>query len=178
MLARGGLKGKLAVAHALVMDGIEIRLFQPGDRDWLVAMHRDHYAREEGFDESFGTLVAGIVDDFLASHDPDREAGWIAWQGEERLGSIFCVALTPVIAKLRLFLLAPQARGRGLGYRLLQTCTGFARAQGYTDMQLWTHESHKAAGRLYASAGWTLTDSKPVVSFGKENVEQNWAIRL
>ena len=160
------------------MDAIEIRRFSPNDRDWLVAQHREHYAREEGFDESFGVLVGQIVDDFLAQHDPAREAGWIAQCGDRRLGAIFCVRLDDERAKLRLFLLVPEVRGQGLGQRMLQTCMGFARESGYRAMQLWTHESHRAAGALYARSGWTMTHSRPVISFGKGNVEQTWEILL
>lgn len=164
--------------HDRAMQEIEIRRFTPQDRDWLVAEHRDCYARDEGFDETFGVLVGQILDDFVADHDAVREAGWIAWQGEQRLGSIFCVGLDETTAKLRLFLLSENARGKGLGKRMLATCMGFAKAQGYRDMKLWTHESHRAAGALYAKTGWTLDTSEPVVSFGQPLVEQHWHIKL
>jgi len=160
------------------MEDIEIRTFGGSDRDWLITQHREHYAKEEGFDDSFGALVTQIVDDFLINHDPTCERGWIAHRGGQRLGSIFCVRLNPHRAKLRLFLLRPEARGHGLGQRMLQTCMGFARDQGYEAMQLWTHESHRAAGRLYARSGWQLIDSRSVNSFGKANVEQTWEILL
>lgn len=52
----------------------------------------------------------------------------------------------------------------------------FAQAQGYRGMTLWTHESHRAAGALYARTGWTLVSSKPVTSFGQDLVEQHWTI--
>ena len=97
------------------MTEIELHPFEANDRDWLVANHADHYAREEDFDASFGALVAQIVDAYLADHDPSHEAGWIVWQGGRRLGSIFCVRLDETRAKLRLFLLVPEARGTGLG---------------------------------------------------------------
>lgn len=158
------------------MNRIDIRRFAAEDRDWLIEQHQVHYAQAEGFDASFGVLVAQIVDDFLAGHDTKDEAGWIAWQGDTRLGSIFCVRLDDRTAKLRLFLLTPEARGKGLGRRMLDNCMDFARVQGYAGMQLWTHESHRAAGALYARTGWTLGDSKAVVSFGKPNVEQTWTI--
>jgi GNAT superfamily N-acetyltransferase len=160
------------------MENIEIRTFCQGDRDWLIAQHQKHYAREEGFDDSFGVLVTEIIDNFLSSHDPICERGWIAQRGDQRLGSIFCVKLDDQRAKLRLFLLVPEARGLGLGHRMLKYCMGFARAQGYAAMQLWTHESHRAAGALYRRSGWRLTDSRPVISFGKANVEQTWEILL
>ena len=160
----------------VAMNDVEIRRFTPADRDWLVAEHRDHYAREEGFDDRFGVLVAAIVDAFIAEHDPDREAGWIAWRGDTRLGSIFCVELDSTTAKLRLFLLTAEARGLGLGRRMLAKCMEFAQQKDYEGMQLWTHESHRAAGRLYARNGWKLVESKPVMAFGKNNVEQTWTI--
>ncbi|QFT59281.1 TDP-fucosamine acetyltransferase [Sulfitobacter sp. THAF37] len=160
------------------MDNIELRRFAAEDRDWLVEQHAVHYARDEGFDDSFGELVARILDDFLAQSDPGRERGWIAQAGAQRLGSIFCVRLDAETAKLRLFLLTPEARGQGLGRRLLETCMGFAREAGYRRMVLWTHESHRAAGALYARNGWTLESTAPVVSFGQPNVEQHWSIGL
>lgn len=160
------------------MDEIEIRRFKATDRDWLVAAHGIHYAQAEGFDDSFAVLVAEIIDGFIATHDPMHEAGFVAWQGAERIGCIFCVRLTPQDAKLRLFLITDGARGKGLGRSLLNTCMTFARDQGYARMQLWTHESHRAAGALYAKTGWRLMWSKPVMSFGQPLIEQHWEIAL
>jgi GNAT superfamily N-acetyltransferase len=160
------------------MDQITLRPFQQADAPWLVEQHGTLYARDEGFDDTFGPLVAGILADFIANHDPRREKGWIATRDGQRLGSIFCVSAGGDTAKLRLFLLTPQARGKGLGKRLLQTCMDFARAAGYRDMQLWTHESHKAACALYAASGWDLISSKQVHSFGVDLVEQSWRIDL
>lgn len=160
------------------MDQIEIRKFDETDRDWVIDQHGDHYAQVEGFDASFKVLVAQILDDFIENHDPNTKAGWIAWQGAERLGSIFCVGIDAQTAKLRLFLLTPESRGRGLGGQMLNHCMGFARENGYRQMKLWTHESHRAAGALYAKTGWELTSSKPVVSFGQALVEQHWQIVL
>ncbi len=160
------------------MTDIELKPFSPGDVDWLVECHGTLYARAEGFDDSFGALVHSILTDFLADNDPRCERGWIAWDGSMRLGSIFCVRAGPKTAKLRLFLLVPEARGKGLGKRLLTTCMGFAREAGYAEMALWTHESHKAACALYQQFGWELIASKPVHSFGVDLVEQSWRIDL
>lgn len=160
------------------MSDVTLRRFEPGDTDWLVERHQALYTADEGFDNSFGPLVRSILDDFNAGHDPAREGGWVAVDGDLRLGSIFCVDAGGGTAKLRLFLLVPEARGRGLGKRLLTACMGFAGAAGYRDMVLWTHESHRAACALYAAFGWTLADSKPVTSFGVDLVEQTWTITL
>ena len=82
--------------------------YAPGDAGWMIRRHAALYAAEAGFDDSFGLLVARIVAEFDAHHDPVRERGWIARAGAQRLGSIFCVkAPEPGAAKLRLFLLEP-----------------------------------------------------------------------
>ncbi|WP_370634910.1 GNAT family N-acetyltransferase [Roseivivax sp. GX 12232] len=95
-----------------------------------------------------------------------------------RLGSIFCVAEGHEVARLRLFLLHPEARGQGLGRRLLGVCTEFARAAGYRRMVLSTHESHRAACRLYAATGWRCLSAHPVTRFGQALVEQQWGRAL
>ena len=156
------------------MDEVTLREFRAGDAPWLVERHQALYARDEGFDDTFGPLVGAILDDFIAAHDPARERGWIAEAGGQRLGSIFCVRLDDETAKLRLFLLVPESRGRGLGKQLLLTCMGFAREAGYSGMQLWTHESHRAACALYARNGFACRSATPVHSFGVDLVEQHW----
>lgn len=161
------------------MSGIVLRDLEIGDAGWLIQRHGEAYAEAEGFDASFEPLVAEILVGFLRHRDPSCERGWIAVDGRQRLGSIFCVkGATPGEAKLRLFFLEPAARGKGLGKQLLTTCLDYARASGYTRLQLWTHESHQAACALYARAGFEMTHSKPVHSFGVDLVEQVWAIDL
>ncbi|WP_121063994.1 GNAT family N-acetyltransferase [Chachezhania antarctica] len=160
---------------------ITLRPFEARDKDWLVDRHQTLYGEAEGFDDTFGALVDEILAEFVARHDPVRERGWVAVEGERRLGSIFCVAAgpdRPQAAKLRLFQLDPGARGKGLGRHMLLTCMGFAREAGYGEMVLSTHESHRAACALYASTGWELLESRPVRSFGVDLVEQSWRTRL
>ena len=157
-----------------LMPSSRLRPIIAADRDWLVESHITSYAQSDGFDESFGKLVADIVDAFLEAHDPDAEHGWILEQDGMRLGSIFCVRLDEFTAQLRLFFLAPEARGKGFGRYLLRSCMDFAENAGYEEMRLWTHESHKAACDLYACNGWVLSDSLPVRSFGQDLVEQTW----
>ena len=160
------------------MDTIVLREFTADDADWVIDRHAALYAAEEGYDATFKTLVTEIVAGFLAAHDPAREKGWIATQGDTRLGSIFVVHEEDGIAKLRLVLLEPAARGTGLARHMLATAMGFARAAHYTKMRLWTHESHTAAGRLYARAGFRLISSTPAHAFGQDVVDQIWECDL
>lgn len=152
----------------------ELRFIRVQDRDWLVERHMEIYGMECGFDHSFGLLVGQIVDAFLAEHDPTCEAGWIAEHEGKPLGSIFCVRLDEDTAQLRLFFLEPDARGQGLGRRMLDTCMGFARDCGYVGMRLWTHRSHQSACALYRLAGWQQVASEPKVSFGQQEVVETY----
>lgn len=159
--------------------GAVLRDLQIGDAGWLIQQHAERYAVDEGFDFRFEPLVARVLADFIETHDPQFEHGWIAAQGNQRLGSIFCVkGPAPGVAKLRLFYLVPEARGQGLGNRMLDACVTFARQRGYSRMTLWTHASHAAACALYARAGFACTTSKPVHSFGVDLIEQEWTLDL
>jgi len=153
-----------------------LRPFNAADADWLVSQHAAHYAEAEGFDGSFGPLVGRIINEFLTSHDDSCEAGWIAHQEDERIGSIFCVRKDERTAKLRLFYVVKAARGTTVAQALLEQCLGFAQAAGYTGLTLWTHESHAAAGRIYSRNGLIRTHAEPVHSFGVDLVEETWEI--
>jgi GNAT superfamily N-acetyltransferase len=158
---------------------VTFRDLEIGDAGWLIERHAVLYARDDGFDATFEALVAEILAAYIRSRDPATERAFIAVEEGRRLGSIFCVQSgDPGIAKLRLYLLEPEARGRGLGQRLLDACLGFARDTGYARLRLWTHESHRAACALYARNGFRLTESRPVRSFGQDLVEQTWETDL
>ncbi|MGA1232942.1 MAG: GNAT family N-acetyltransferase [Lutimaribacter sp.] len=160
------------------MDHVVLKDLMPGDAGWLVEQHALVYTQEEGFDASFEGLVAQIVGTFIQNHDSSCERGWIAWAGAQRVGCIFCVKDSDQVAKLRLFLTIPSARGTGLGQMLLSECMGWARARGYGAMRLWTHESHIAACVLYARNGWRCTQSQAVTAFGRPLVSQIWEVQL
>ena len=160
-------------------DDIAFRDLAIGDAGWLIQRHGELYAKAEGFDASFEPLVAEILVDFIRNRDADTERAWIAYRGKERLGSIFCVKSgTPGVAKLRLFLVEPDARGLGLGQRLLDLCVAHARSKGFHTLRLWTHASHRAACALYAKNGFQCTDHSPVHSFGVDLIEQTWELDL
>ena len=161
------------------MDEIEIRDLATGDAGWVLMRHGALYAAEEGYDLRFEAVVAGILAGFIENRVPGRERAFIAWRGGKRVGSVFCVEGSgPDMAKLRLFLLEPEARGLGLGKRLLAECMGWAKAQGYARMELWTHESHRAACALYAATGWQMIRSEPGEAFGQQVVDQFWEVTL
>ena len=154
----------------------------PGDLGWVVMAHGEQYAAEFGWDASFEALVARIVAEYAADHDPAREAAWIAERAGRRVGCVFCVrsreATDDETAQLRILLVTPEGRGLGLGRELVDRTVAFARAAGYRRLVLWTNEPLAAARRIYLERGFRLVDEERHRSFGAELVGQNYVLAL
>jgi len=150
-------------------------LDRPGDLGWVVLADGEVYAAEFGWDTSFEALVARIVADYAADHDPAREAAWIAEVDGQRAGCVFCVAGDETTAQLRILLVDPAVRGLGLGVRLVDACVSFARASGCRRLTLWTNDVLISARRIYEAAGFELVEAERHHSFGHDLVGQNWA---
>lgn len=155
------------------------RADRPGDLGWVVMAHGEIYDRQFGWDTDFEALVARIVADYAADHDPATEAAWIAEVDGDRAGCVFCVAGdVPGVAKLRILLVSPAARGLGVGTRLVETCLAFARDAGYRQVTLWTNDVLVSARRIYQAFGFVLTDEEPHHSFGHDLIGQHWTLDL
>jgi GNAT superfamily N-acetyltransferase len=144
----------------------------------VVARHGVLYTQEHGWDDTFEALVAEICAEFIKKFDPKKERCWIAEQDGENVGSIFLVKKTDKVAKLRLLIVEPTARGSGIGRRLVTECVRHARQVGYKKMTLWTQSHLHAARKLYEEAGFKLTKSWPVHSWGKDMVSETWDLDL
>jgi GNAT superfamily N-acetyltransferase len=147
-------------------------LDRPGDLGWVVMAHGVLYAAEFGWDTSFEALVARIVADYANGHDSSREAAWIAELDGVRVGCVFCVSEDDDAAKLRILLVEPAGRGRGLGGRLVDTCVAFAAQAGYAQMRLWTNHPLVAARAIYLRRGFVLESEEPHHSFGVDLIGQ------
>lgn len=155
-----------------------LRPHRPGDMGWVIERHASLYASEYGFDQTFEALVAEIAAEFLRKFDPAREACWIAEREGERMGSVFLVRKDAQIAKLRLLIVDPRARGSGLGRLLVREAVRFATRRGYRRIELWTQSNLAAARRIYETEGFRLAGSQPHESFGQSLIGETWELEL
>jgi DNA-binding MarR family transcriptional regulator/N-acetylglutamate synthase-like GNAT family acetyltransferase len=168
----------MMASEPAVESEIMLRDPRPGDLGWVVARHGELYAQEYGWAENFEGLCAQIVADFVSGYDPRCDRCWIAEMGGRNVGCVLLVKDSEKVARLRLLLVDPIARGRGLGTRLTDECIRFARAQGYRRITLWTHKVLTTARHIYERAGFALTSSEARRSFGQDVVSEDWDLAL
>jgi len=183
---RPRLAEALHTVRSLLSDGrpphredVLLREPGPGDLGWIVQRNAALYSSEYGFNTDYEGLVARIVADFAEDHDPHLERVWIAELDGRPVGCVMCVRdEAPGTARLRLLLVEPDARGLGIGDRLVAAVVGFAREVGYRDLVLWTNDVLTAARHVYQRHGFVLATEKPHRSFGKDLVGQDWRLDL
>ncbi|MES5823423.1 bifunctional helix-turn-helix transcriptional regulator/GNAT family N-acetyltransferase [Streptomyces sp. RG80] len=160
-------------------DDVLLREPGPGDLGWIVQRNAALYTAEHGFNADYEGLVARIVADFAEDHDPHLERVWIAELDGRPVGCVMCVRdEAPATARLRLLLVEPDARGLGIGDRLVGAVVDFARGVGYRDLVLWTNDILNSARHIYQRHGFVLVAEKPHRSFGKDLVGQDWHLDL
>lgn len=140
--------------------------------------HGAVYAQEYGWDDCFEALVSQIVADFINNYNPKRERCWIAEMNGEVVGSVFIVEENEEVAKLRLLLVDPKARGLGLGTRLVEECMRFSKRAGYKKIVLWTNSVLKEARHIYKKTGFELVHEEKHHSFGHDLVGETWELTL
>jgi DNA-binding MarR family transcriptional regulator/GNAT superfamily N-acetyltransferase len=176
--AMAAIEALLDEAPATSKPSYILRQPRHGDFGWIVSRHAELYAQEYNWGDPFEGLCAQIVADFVNNYDPKFERCWIAEMDGENVGCVMLVKDAPGVARLRLLLVEPKARGIGLGHRLVDECVEFAREAGYKRVTLWTHSVLLAARRAYEKAGFTLTSSEKKRSWGEDVIAEYWDLDL
>jgi GNAT superfamily N-acetyltransferase len=158
---------------------LRLRSLVPGDLGWVIHRQAVLYAQEYGWDWTYEALISKILGEYAADFDASKEDGWIAERAGQIVGSIFLMkGDAPFVAKLRLLYVEPDARGLGLGRRLVETCVARARQLGYQRLTLWTNDVLTAARRIYETSGFRLKKESAHRSFGRDLVGQTWDLDL
>jgi len=155
-----------------------LRQHQPGDMGWIVHRQAILYAEEYGWDGTYEALAAEIVAQFIKNYDPQRERAWVAEKDGQRVGAVFVAKQSEEIARLRLLHVEREARGLGIGRRLVEECIRFARQAGYLKMTLWTQSVLHAARDIYKKAGFQVVHEEKHHSFGKDLTAETWELNL
>jgi GNAT superfamily N-acetyltransferase len=174
----GTVRQLLDASHPAPTRTVVLRDPRAGDMGWVVQQHGEIYWREYRFNSEFEGLVAGVAAKYIKKFDPAWEKGWIAEIDGEPVGSVFVVRRSATVAQLRLLILAPGARGHGLGGRLTDECIAFARGKGYRKLMLWTQSNLLPARAIYRSRGFRCVTSEAYAAFGQDLVSEIWELKL
>jgi GNAT superfamily N-acetyltransferase len=165
------------------MANITLRSHKVGDISYIIYRHAVIYRDEYGWNEQFDALVAEVAAKFLRDERGQdgrstRQGCWVAEMDGEFAGCIFVVEESPKVAKLRLLLVEPKARGYGIGRKLIEECINFAKSCGYEKMVLWTNDVLHAARHLYEEFGFSLVHEELNTMFGPPTMAQTWEREL
>jgi len=155
-----------------------IRQHGPGDVGYVIDRHGGQFAEEYKFNELFETYITQIMFKFIRNYDPQKERLWIAEVDGERAGSIAITRHKETVAQIRVFLLEPSTRGKGIGKALLDEALDFARTRGYRKIVLQTYNVLTAARHLYKKAGFELVKEEPHDGWGRTLVDEEWVLKL
>jgi DNA-binding MarR family transcriptional regulator/N-acetylglutamate synthase-like GNAT family acetyltransferase len=155
-----------------------LRAPRPGDFGWIVKRNAELYAQDYGWVAPFEGVCAQIVADFVNKFDESRERCWIAESDGENVGAVMLANDGDGVARVRLLLVEPKARGLGIGAQLIDELVRFARAAGYRKITLWTHSVLTAARHIYQKAGFKLMRSEEHQSWGQPVVSEHWDLEL
>jgi GNAT superfamily N-acetyltransferase len=144
----------------------------------VLERHAHLFEDQEAWGEPFIAMIARLVADYLDDNDPEREAAWVAELDGRRVGSVYCVRRSDAVAQLRLLFVDTEARGHGVGSKLVERCIEFARERGYERMMLSTVSPLESAKRIYEAAGFKQTKEEPDPAFPEGTMAQEMWLDL
>ncbi|MCE5341980.1 MAG: helix-turn-helix domain-containing GNAT family N-acetyltransferase [Eubacteriales bacterium] len=155
-----------------------IRPYREGDAEYIVQRHEELYRKEYGLSASFADYVKRTVYELAGHYNPARECILIPEIDGRPLGSVAIVKYDDQTAQFRFFLLEPEARGYGLGLRLMEAALDFCRKTGYTHVFLETISLLTTARTIYHRMGFRVTQAHLQTEWGREVLEERWDLDL
>ena len=144
---------------------------RPGDLGRIIAHHGAVYGPEYGVDQTFEAHVAASVAAAAKRGFPrPAEFIWIVEGSGRHAGSLALTDEGAGIGAVRWFVLDPEARGNGLGRRLMAELIAAAEATGYLELFLETFSDLRAAAHLYRSHGFEVVSAETGPRWGRPSV--------
>ncbi|PUZ22657.1 GNAT family N-acetyltransferase [Chitinophaga parva] len=132
---------------------IKIRSIAPGDNAALAHIVRAAL-REHNMAKPGTVYTDESTDHLYELYQAPRAAYFVAEENGEILGGAGIGALEGDVCELQKMYLAPAARGKGLGKKLILQSLAFAKANGYTQCYLETSPELAQAVKVYAHLGF------------------------
>lgn len=158
-------------------DSAHIRPIQPADDErvaWIIrAVMTEYGAVGEGY-----SILDPEVDEMAEAYAGSDAAYYVALVDDEVVGG---AGIGPLVGgpgdvcELKKMYLVPDARGHGLGHRLMEFCLDAAREAGYARCYLETLGHMTEARRLYERNGFAPIDA-PMGATGHSGCN-GWYIR-
>lgn len=158
--------------------------FRPGDLGRIVSAHGEVYGREFGWPGAgFEAAVAEGLGTFARAYPAraatDGDRVWIAERAGTYAGSVAVQDVVPGrSAQLRWLIVAPAARGQGLGERLTTAVVARCRERGLATVRLFTTPGQGAAIALYRKLGFRKLGEEPHDRWGFATVLEWYELTL
>lgn len=146
---------------------VDIRVEDPESRAALYCMNAYYAELDTRFDAGFHPELSLTV----SSDELSGSAGLllVAFLRNEPVGCGGLIFLSPTMAMIKRMWVAPQARGLGIGRRILAELEGHARRRGIKTLRLDTNRRLEEAINLYQTSGF-----HEVSAFSKEPYAHHW----
>jgi GNAT superfamily N-acetyltransferase len=146
---------------------IEIEEVPPTGPDAEYCLSRYYAEISERFEGGFdpGQSITPTLDEFA----PPKGTFLVIRRDDELVGCGGFKPLPPDAVYLKRMWVAPEARGQGLGKRLLDALEERASAMGYRKIKLDTHRSLSEAQQLYRNRGY-----REIAPFSERRYAHHW----
>jgi DNA-binding MarR family transcriptional regulator/ribosomal protein S18 acetylase RimI-like enzyme len=141
------------IATVMLQDQVEIRAADPDSPEALACLQAYYAllcARIEAVTPDLLTLPLSDSPNYR----PPLGAFLLAWSDDLPIGCVSLRPLGPGVAEVKRLWVDPQARGQGLGRRLMRAIESEARALGYRELKLDSNTALGEAIALYRGDGW------------------------
>ena len=141
-----------------------------------VEMLHGYMNQHFNFGVKFESRIISDMVEFISRIDSPRNEIWHARLGDQIVGSISIDGedLGNGLAHLRWFTVSDEARGSGVGKKLLTKAINYCDEKAYSEIHLWTVKGLDAARKLYLQHGFVLAEEYKGDQWGSEVTEHKY----